>query len=311
MKKSSLFLLFSLFSSLLHSSEPSAFAAGDLSLANPYGLTQSEKELLQTKKSLRKVEIKSNTQANRVDSLRERLDGLQSIVETIGVKAHKNRVNLKRLSEKTDKSFLNTQEYEKRLSLAIEQNSKIVQENLQNIEKLKVVIKELSLVVDSINAKYVTQDDFNALVKDLNSFKKSLAKELAKVKAPAAKSTDSCSSMPNGKVADKAAYYFKRKYYTKAIKCYKYLIKKKYKPAKSHYMIGEMMFRRGEYGEAIAYFKKSAALYSKASYMPTLMLHTAIAMKRTHDTENANVFFNAIISKYPNSKEAQEAKKYL
>jgi TolA-binding protein len=51
--------------------------------------------------------------------------------------------------------------------------------------------------------------------------------------------------------------------------------------------------------------------YKKASYMPTLMLHTAVAMKKTGDTKNANMFFNALIQKYPNSKEAKSAKKYL
>jgi TolA-binding protein len=72
-------------------------------------------------------------------------------------------------------------------------------------------------------------------------------------------------------------------------------------------MIGEMNYDRKNFAEAIAYFKKSAALYSKAEYMPTLILHTAISMELTGDYKNAKVFYNAVLSKYPDSKEASIA----
>ena len=85
---------------------------------------------------------------------------------------------------------------------------------------------------------------------------------------------------------------------THAQQQYLYLIEKKYKPARSHYMIGEMNYYRKNYSEAIAYFKKSASLYAKASYMPTLMLHTAVSMEKTGDKKNAKSFYKGIISKY-------------
>ena len=115
----------------------------------------------------------------------------------------------------------------------------------------------------------------------------------------------------SAKLYNQAKANFDKKYYTKAIQNYKELIKRKYKPAYAHYMIGEMNFKRKNYAEAISYFKKSASLYDKASYMPTLMLHTAIAMDMTGDKEHAKAFYNAILTKYPNSKEAKKAKKYL
>jgi TolA-binding protein len=76
-------------------------------------------------------------------------------------------------------------------------------------------------------------------------------------------------------------------------------------------MIGEMKYRRKNYAEALTYFKKSSQLYSKASYMPTLLLHSAIAMDKTGDKAHARKFYNAVIAKYPNSKEAKEAKRLL
>jgi TolA-binding protein len=76
-------------------------------------------------------------------------------------------------------------------------------------------------------------------------------------------------------------------------------------------MIGQMNFRRKNYGEAISFYKKSASLYSKASYMPELMLNTAISMDKTGDKKNAKAFYKAIVVKYPDSSQAQTAKKYL
>jgi TolA-binding protein len=84
-----------------------------------------------------------------------------------------------------------------------------------------------------------------------------------------------------------------------------------YKPAQSHYMVGEIEYYRNNYAEAIAYFKKSATLYSKASYMPTLLLHTAISMEKTGDKKNAEVFYDAVIAQFPDSTQADSAKKKL
>ena len=79
----------------LTSAEPSAFGAGNLETSQPYGLTSSEKVILQNKNKLNKVVVKSNNQANEVDSLRERIDGLQTIIEGLSRKSQTNKLNLK------------------------------------------------------------------------------------------------------------------------------------------------------------------------------------------------------------------------
>ena len=286
-------------SSLSFAAEPSAFGAGDLSAANPYGLTPNEKVILQTKDTLKKVAINTKFQANELDSLRERIDGIQSIVENLSIKFHNNKINLQKLKEENQVNINNIHEFQSRLGEEIHANT-------QEIEKLKAMILELSEVVDKINAAYVTKDEFNTLVKDVNSFKTLVAKEM-KSKRSSVKS----SKISSAALYNQAKAYFDKKYYTKAIQDYKELIKRKYKPAYAHYMIGEMNFKRKNYAEAISYFKKSASLYDKASYMPKLMLHTAIAMDKTGDKKHAKAFYNALVAKYPQSKEAKEAKKYL
>jgi len=295
------FLLSCLCSSLLFSAEPSAFGAGDLSSSNPYGLTSNEKVILDTKKKLQKVSIKSNYQDNKLESLRERIDGLQSIVESLSRKAHNNKILLKEQSEKNRLDLQSKTEYELRLSETIQENRKLIEEQ-------KLVIAEMTQLLDTINAQYVSKEEFNTLVKSVNDFKELVAKEL---KSRAKKQSKSKSSMSSAEVYKKAKADYKRKYYTKAIEGFEYLIKKNYKPAYSHYMIGEMNYKRKNYANAISYFKKSAALYSKASYMPNLMLHTAISMDKTGDKTHAKAFFEAIIAKYPSSAEAAKAKEYL
>jgi TolA-binding protein len=285
----------------LISAEPSAFGAGDLNNPKPYGLTTSEEVVLQNKKKLQKVVANTNNQANRVDSLRERIDGLQTIVESLGRKSQQNKLKLQKLEEQNLENLNTSDEYEKRLS-------EVTQSNSQNIEKLKSAIAELSLLLDNINKTYVSKDEFNGLVGDFNEFKKLVAKELKKSSAP---KKSKAKNKSNAQVAKEAYAYYKKKYYTKAIENYTYLIDKNYKPAYAHYMIGEMKYRRKNYADAIAYFKKSASLYSKASYMPDLMLHTARSMQLTGDKKNAKSFYRAVVAKYPKSAQAKSAKKYL
>jgi len=285
---------------LLLSAEPSAFGAGDLSSPEPYGLTSSEKVILETKDKLKKVAQKSNSQASQLDSLRERIDGLQSIVESIGRKTHNNRINLQKLKEEENSVLASSNEYQTRLSESIQQNT-------QSIEELKASILEVSKLLDKINAQYVTKHEYNTLVKSVNDFKDLVARELQGTKHHQSKS----SKISSPELYNLAKKNYNRKYYTKAIENYEELIKRKYKPAFAHYMIGEMYYKRKNYAKAISYFKKSATLYSKASYMPTLMLHTAISMDRTGDKSHARSFYKAIVTKYPNSKEAREAKKRL
>jgi len=299
MKSSIKVLLLTLTSPIfLLAAEPSAFGAGDLSSPEPYGLTSNEQVILETKKKLTQVAQKSSSQASQLDSLRERIDGLQSIVESLSRKSHNNKINLQSLKEETDKAFVNSNEYQTRVGESVAQNT-------QEIEKLKIAISELSKLLDDINAHYVSKSEFNALVDDVNKFKSLMAQELKSKKRSSAKSSSKISSAELYNLAKKN---YDKKYYTKAIANYEELIRRKYKPAYAHYMIGEMYYKRKDYAKAISYFKKSSKLYSKAKYMPTLMLHSAIAMDKTGDKAHAKAFYKAIVAKYPKSKEAKVAK---
>lgn len=290
--------------SYLLSAEPSAFGAGNLNNPNPYGLSSTEATLLETKKNLQKVVVKSNNQANEVDSLRERIDGLQTIIETISSTSRENQLKLKSNESEMSLQRDNKSEYDKRVMESIQVNSK-------DIEKINLQLAEISKLIDVINKNYITKNEFNSLVNDVNKFKDLIAKELkTPVKAKSTQSTQN-KELSTAEIDTKAKDFYDKKLYKESIALYKELVEKNYKPAYSHYMVGEIEYYSNNYSEAIAYFKKSATLYDKATYMPTLLLHTAISMEKSGDKKNAEIFYGAVKSQYPESKQADIAKKKL
>ncbi len=290
-----------IFSINLFSAEPSAFGAGDLDNPEPYGLSKSEKIVLENKNEIKDVLNRTKKQTYQIDSLRERVDGIQSIVENLTRNSHQNKIDLGHLEDKIVQDLNNSNEYEKRVS-------KILEENVKKIDDISLKLEHLSKLVNNIELTFITKDEFNGLVSDFNNFKKILKSEL---KTQDVKKVSQKKNRTNWEILKDAEANFEKKHYTDAIRDYEYLIKQNFKPAYSHYMIGEMKFRRKDYAEAIAYFKKSAELYSKAKYMPSLMLHTAMAMEATGDSKNAKAFYNAIASSYPDTKEATVALKNL
>jgi TolA-binding protein len=205
------------------------------------------------------------------------------------------------LDKKNNENTRNSGEYDKRLTELIQANSK-------EIEKVNLLLSEISKLIDTINTTYVTKKEFNSLVGEVNKFKDLVAKEL---KDGSKSKKSSSSNMSSADIETKAKSLYDKKLYAEALEQYNDLIKKNYKPAQSHYMVGEIEYYRKNYSEAIAYFKKSATLYNKASYMPVLMLHTAISMDETGDKKNAKTFYEAVISSYPDSTSAKTAKNKL
>ena len=295
-----LFLLF--ISSLVLASEPSVFGAGNLDSPNPYGLTETEKHILSNKKVLDTIEKKTFSQNSRVESIQERLDGLQTIIEGINEKSQANKIELKKIEQDRDISKNERIEKEKQLFDKISSNE-------ESILQLKTILTEFSAMIDTINTNYVSKEEFNAVIQDINSFKASVSKSFKSISVK--KSSNTYDGMSKAEVAKKAKKLYDEKFYTKSIEYYTFLIQSNYKPARAHYMIGEMWYYRKKYDKAISYFKESARIYDKASYMPVLMMHSAVAMEKTGDIDNAKAFLNALIASYPENKLARDAEDRL
>ena len=281
--------------------EKSAFGAGDLDSPNPYGLTKAEKKILDNKETIGNIKGTSRKNQTRLDRVEESVSGMQSIIEGLNESGHNESQSLRELQTQ----MAGMQESSTAVNTKLDE---IILTHDENIKQLKLVMGELSTLIDTINSNYVSKEEYNTLAKEINSFKRDVSKQLKKL---AAGSSNPLDNKSNAQVSKDAKALFDKKKYADAIDAYEHLIKKKYKPAAAHYYIGESYFQLNEYSNAIAYFKESAKRYSKAKYMPKLMLHTAISLKKTKDSDGANQFFEALVAKFPNSPEAKKAEKFL
>ena len=105
--------------------------------------------------------------------------------------------------------------------------------------------------------------------------------------------------------------FYKNKSYGKADEYLQFAVKGSYKPARGNYLLGEIAFEEKRYEDAIYYYKTSATRYDKADYMPRLMLNSAKSFNAIKEKENAKRFLDTLISLYPKSSEAKEAKNLL
>lgn len=280
------FLFFSLIAS---AAEPSAFGAGDLNNPNPYGLTNEEKLILENKKELQSVIQKHNAQNAKVETVTERIDGLQTIVEGLAQTSNEQRIVLQKLQESIAPDANDTS--------SIDDIKKQVAANTENIAQFKSLLEELSRVVDGINTNYVSKEEFTALIKQL------------KVTLPT--STVSAPKGDNTSIEKEAKKLYDQKNYVEAQHNFEMMVQKKYKVAEANFMIGECYFERKAYKEAVMYYKESAARSEKALYMPTLLLHAGISMEKSGDIATAKGFYQATISKFNGSGAAKEANERL
>ncbi|MBD3809362.1 MAG: tetratricopeptide repeat protein [Sulfuricurvum sp.] len=283
------FITFSLLLSLaLFASEPSVFGAGDLDNPNPYGLTHEEKLILENKKELQAVIQKNNAQRAKVETVAERLDGMQGIIEGLGQRSNEQAILIQKIQEQMSSNGNVTE--------SLENLSKQVSVNTENIAQFKALLEELSVVVDGINASYVTKDQFAQLLKQM---KVNMPNASAPVK------------MDNKTIEQEGYRLFDQKKYTEAQSYFKQMVQKKYKVPEALFMIGESYFEQKKYKDAIAYYKDSASRNEKAFYIPTLLLHSGISMEKLGDSATAKAFYQATISKYGGSGAAKEAQERL
>jgi len=303
----------------LMASEISAFGAGNLNSSSPYGLSNDEKVIYSNKIALKQIEAKFFVLKNQIDSLQERIDGLQTVVEGIGQTSHNNRISISRLSEQVSTIVANENKYQLNINNSLNQNQANIKDVNKTLSQVSLLLSdinssfatkiELNLLINKINNNYATKQQLQQLVKDVNNFKFLMLKMLKNQHKQKARSK--LSGMRNSLVYKDAYSFYLKHQYRQASKYYRHLIKANYMSATSNYMLGEINYLTHNYASAIAYYKASALLYNKSKFMPNLMLHTALSMSKTGDIAGAKKFLTALIAKYPLSKEALRAKKSL
>ena len=253
--------------STLYAYEPSVYGAGDINSASPYGLTETEKAVLENKKTIQKL-------FNKINEQQQKIDGLTSIIEG----QNKEILELKEKLEVVNSSASNSSDNNETYSLLL----------------------QLSQTVDTINSNYVTKDE----VKKLLAGSRPSSSHNSNLGSPTTGSN-------SADIYRKGVQLFSKRSYSASKEKFEETLSRNYKPASSNYYLGEIAYYTHNYNDAIAYYKQSASLYDKASYMPVLYLHTAISLDKTGQKAQAKGFYQYVIDNYPNTRSAKIAQKRL
>ncbi|BCD62521.1 hypothetical protein NitYY0826_C1399 [Nitratiruptor sp. YY08-26] len=270
----------------LMAQEPSAFEAGNIDNPSPYGLTKTEKAIWQNRNDIKSIKSRLYNIETKVNTLTEKVAGIESIVEGLDENLNNLKKKLKADNTQMLQNEIDTLKADLNTSIAIQK---------ENFSQIKKVLKELSSLIDNISANYVSKSE--------------LQEQLQKIYAKLDKKKKS--TLSGAKLYSLAHKAYKNKEYQKAIEYFEAAAAKKYKPATSNFYIGESCYYTKDYACAVEHYKKSASIYAKSSYMPTLLLHTAISLERLGQKSEAKKFYKNLIKLYPRSKAAKIAKKRL
>jgi TolA-binding protein len=165
------------------------------------------------------------------------------------------------------------------------------------------LIRDLGKMIDKINANYVSKDELKKVLSKYNIKYSDEKKSSTPAKAISKSSTKELYSQ--------AMKFYLEKEYAQAIKRFEICDKRGYKVAQSNFYLGEISYYTKAYDNALFYYKKSASISSSASYMPVLMLHTAISLDRVGQKSQAKLFYQNVIDNYPSTKSATIAQNRL
>jgi len=215
----------------------------------------------------------------RIAQQDERIDGLTTIIE--GLSASLNELQMKQT------------------------HIPAVVESGQSNDAL---LQKLAAMIDDINENYVSREELQKALGNSSAPKKSTAKSSVKSDK---KEKESLQGKSNATLYSEGVRLFVKKRYSEAQKRFTVTDIKGYKPAASNYYLGEIAYYTKKYEDAIFYFKKSAGIYDQASYIDTLLLHTAVSLERSGDKGQAKAFYKNIIENYSGKKSAKIAKQRL
>jgi len=297
------YLSLSLTASLLLASEPSAFSAGDLESKTPYGLTKTEKYILENKENLGDLKTKLIQMENSVSELRNALEAFRSLTAGGNEKLYSVAKQLSQMEN--DVKLQN--DYQKKIDADIkairQEMAEFQKQQTANDANIKTAIKELSGLIDTINSTYVHKDEM----------KTAFEKLLGQIES--SKPVSQESGFKGKKAADifeASKQDFKKRAFKSSLEGFEYLAQHAdYKKAEVMYFVGELYYQTGHYSKAITAFKESAKMDDKAKYIPALLFHTAICYDKMKNKKEAKKFYESLITLYPKSYLVESAKKRL
>ena len=263
---------------LLFASSSMADSRYDNSL---YGLSESEKSVMENRALALENQKTLRMHRLKFGQIQEGLEGLRSVVDSLGDK-------IGRTSQKISSQVDND-----KITLLQSQIDELRENNEEKYNQIDAMLKKLTQMIGGISSSSSSANQtFNDDTLEVEE------KPVKKI-------------LSNSDRFKKAVRLYRGKRFSEAKKDFEALADKNYKPAKMNYYLGEVSYYTKQYSDAIVYYKKSVGYYDSASYMPTLLLHTALSFEKLGDGDNASKFFDTIISTYPDSEQAKIAQKHL
>ncbi len=240
-------------------------------------LSDSEKLIFKNQKALQTVKRDVTKLKLQMNSVKENIDGMKSILESTNDKISQTS---QRNSKVSDQEVLKLQ---KRVDKLEKDNNK----RFKKIEKsLDRLIKMLS---SSKNTTNQDKEDVIKKLKPIKKVKKITAKEAFK----------------------KGENLFKKKKYKNALEMYLTAADKKYNLPLTYFKMGESFYYQKKYDEAIVYYKKSVNIKDDSPFLAKLLFHTGVSFKNTGDKQGAKKFLEAVKEGFPTSSYAKLANKLL
>ncbi|GAA7031672.1 hypothetical protein ID0177_11570 [Helicobacter pylori] len=287
-----------------------------------------------TKKELKQLQVNSKNFSNiltkihsQVEANTQAQEGLRSVYEGQANKI-KDLNNAILSQEESLRALKASQEVQanalKQQSQTLEDLRNEIHANQQAIQQLDKQNKEMSELLTKLSQDLVSQI---ALIQKALKEQEEKAEKPLKSSAPADKNPPLKAESPKNQekakiefdkdlskqkeIFQEALTLLKDKSYAEARERLLWLEANSYRLYYVRYALGEVAYGEKKYREAIKYYKESALLNKKASYMPVLLWHTAWAFKKIKDDQNYYKFLNTLQHLYPSSEQAKMAKKIL
>ena len=321
---------FGLTTTCVFGQELSVFEAGNIKVQHPYGLTNGEKLAVDNNKKIENLTkiieslgIRLDAATLKYDSLNQKMEGMGTLFDSESQTINTTKKSLDLISDKIQDDILNLEakikEDQKKIDTLSQKLDKFIALQQQNNKLIEDSNLKMASLLNAINEQYVNKKQFEELVEFVN--KNSDAKDNSvNDQATATKNTkqnilsEKPSDKTNSQLKEKyeqALKLFKANQITNALPLFEELVGYKYNLSLTNYYLGESLFIKKRYEEAIQNYKKSMIADDQADHVPNLLLHSAIAFENIKEKENAINFYKTIVDVYPDSKEAKEAKKRL
>ncbi|WP_033593793.1 tetratricopeptide repeat protein [Helicobacter pylori] len=291
-----------------------------------------------TKKELKQLQVNSKNFSNiltkihsQVEANTQAQEGLRSVYEGQANKI-KDLNNAILSQEESLRALKASQEVQantlKQQSQTLEDLRNEIRTNQQAIQQLDKQNKEMSELLTKLSQDLVSQialiqkalKQQEKAEKPLKSSVRSNETPPSKADAPKSqeKKTQEKAKIEFDKdlskqkeIFQEALSFFRNKSYAEAKERLLWLEANSYRLSYVRYALGEVAYGEKRYREAIKYYKESALLNQKASYMPVLLWHTAWSFKKIKDDQNYYKFLNTLQRLYPSSEQAKMVQKIL